>query len=467
MPQVKLSKIFTLLLILLSIPVGVLLLDRKTYFFSRAYREVSGSKANLVINLRQSYELSGKPWKNLSQGGEETDGMLFAVSDKVSMLQPEYIRIDHVFDFYDVLSRNDDGEIVYNWTKLDSEIKAITDIGAKPFISLSYMPQVLSTGSEVDTASNWGEWRQLVRMTIEHISGKYGLGIKDVYYEVWNEPDLFGSYRLYGQKNYLIMYQNASLGAQDAKNILDFKIGGPATTGLYENWFRDFLMYGVRNNLRIDFYSWHRYSTKIEDFEKDHNNVREWIINYPTYSDIEFIITEAGHNSENDIGYDGEYSAIHTMAVNLGLFEKINKVFQFEIKDGPGPEKYWGRWGMLTHESFGEPEEKPRFWAIDFLNNINRGKFPVFGQGTWVKALASGRVDHIKLIIVNYDPYYSHSETVPITFINLPSEKFIYRRSDFLGGKKERTVNINDVSSWNTEEYFTPNTAAMIEIIAQ
>jgi hypothetical protein len=463
----KVTSILQLLLLLLSIPVGIFLVDIKTAFFSRAYRETFGRNANLVINLSQPYDISGKPWKNLAQGGEESDGMLGPVSGKVSLLEPEYIRIDHIYDFYDVVQKDEKGNLIYNWIELDRQIKTILDTGAKPFISLSYMPPAISSGSEVDIPNNWYQWREVVKETIEHISGKNELGIENVYYEVWNEPDLFGGFRLGGKKDYLVMYMNAALGAEDAVNTQEFKVGGPATTGLYENWFRDFLMYGVRNNLRIDFYSWHRYSMDIGDFEDDYSKVQKWIKNYPTYGEIEFIITEAGHDTENHPGYDGKFSAIHTISTNLAMFDKLGKVFQFEVKDGPGPEKYWGRWGILTHENFGEPEEKPRYHAIAFLGNIDRNKFQVFGQGTWVRAVASGRVNHIKVIIVNYDRYLAHSETVPITFLNLPSENFIYKRTDFMGSIREKSVSIESVNFWSTEEYMPPNSAALIEIIAR
>src|SRR3972149_1571123 len=52
-------------------------------------------------------------------------------------------------------------------------------------------------------------WQNLAQKTVEHVSGKAGLNLSNVYYEVWNEPDLFGGYKVYGGKNYLDLYSHS------------------------------------------------------------------------------------------------------------------------------------------------------------------------------------------------------------------------------------------------------------------
>src|SRR5690606_20072505 len=146
------------------------------------------------------------------------------------------IRIDHIYDFYDVVNVNVDGSLTYDWSKLDQVVDDILEMGAKPFFSLSYMPKVISTGTELDVPIDWSLWMQVVRETVRHYSSRDGKAIENVYYEVWNEPDLFGNFELYGEKSYIAMYQNAALGALAVENSLPFKIGGPATSGYYPNW---------------------------------------------------------------------------------------------------------------------------------------------------------------------------------------------------------------------------------------
>ena len=458
-------KLITLLLITLSIPISIYLLDRRTHFINRAYFSLTGNEANLVINLTDSRPFVPH-WGYFAQGGEERDGMLSDVIKPVSIIEPVYIRIDHVYDFYDVVKRGSGGKLEFNWSQLDKELNVILQTGAKPFVSLSYMPSAISSGSEVDTPYSWDEWKQVVQRTIEHVSGKNELAITDVYYEVWNEPDLFGGYKLKGSKNYLTMYLYAERASRDARNTYTFKFGGPATTGLYKSWFDNLLIFAAKNNLRVDFFSWHLYSKNIADFEKDIFNAKVWLLNHPKYASTEFIISESGFNSENDSLYDSDFSAIHTLSMYAATFQKIGKILVFELKDGPGPEKFWGRWGILTHENFGNPTPKPRYKALEFLNLMRGNWYPVYGQGSWVKAFATTDGSSIKLLVVNYDPYSKHVENIPITFVNMPVTSFTFRRTDFLG----KTTNMQNTTSdknWKTMLFMQPNTASILEIIPQ
>src|SRR5207248_188950 len=88
------------------------------------------------------------------------------------------------------------------WSNLDQTISDITSSGAKPFISISPLPE---------TPVNWSDWESKVQNLVKHISGT--LGINNVYYEVGNEPDLFGGWKTYGDKNYLSLYSHSVAAA--------------------------------------------------------------------------------------------------------------------------------------------------------------------------------------------------------------------------------------------------------------
>ena len=457
-------KFIILTFIIIALPFSIYLLNQETYFLNKAYTIIFGAEARITVNLTDPKSISFYPWSNLAQGGEEKTNALLPVSKNISLLEPGYIRIDHIYDFYDVVERDSEGELTYDWTKLDSVILTILTTGAKPFISLSYMPKTISSGSEVDTPLDWNEWREIVKETIRHISGKDGLAIDGVYYEVWNEPDLFGRFRLWGNKNYLDLYFYAASGVQEANNVLPFKFGGTATTQLYRNWFYNFLEFVRKNNLRLDFYSWHRYSKNIQDYEEDITNAKTWILDFPEFKDIEFIISEAGFDSNNNSDYDTDFSAIHTISMYAAAFSKMEKIFSFEIKDGLSEKKYWGGLGILTHESFGEPLEKPRYRAFEFLNKMKGAWYPVYGNGSWVKSFATTDGKVIRTLIVNYDPLSKHFENVPINFVNLPSHKFTFRRIDFLGETIEYVVEIED-KNFSTLQMLKPNSASIFEII--
>jgi hypothetical protein len=457
----RLWQIFVLVVLVASIPVGVFLVDKAVIFFTRA----SGTSANLVIDTSASYEPSPDVWRSLAQGGEEKGRMLLPVVDKVRPMGIQYVRLDHVLDGYDVVTKDGSGQLAFNWTKLDETITDIRSMGATPFISLSYMPPAISkSGKPEDLPANWSDWELVVQRTIEHISGKGGLAIPNVYYEVWNEPDLFGGFKHYGEKNYLELYSHSAMGASRATNTNPYKFGGPATTGMYSAWLEALMKLADSTGMRLDFVSWHRYSKDLDDYEKDVAQAKAVAVSYPKYADIEMHITEVGPNSNNDPVYDNYFSTIHTLATATMLQDEVTRVFNFEIKDGPNDKQYWGRWGLFTHEKHGEPIAKPRVSAFNFLSRMRGRRLNIAGEGSWVKAFGRQNGENVSVMVVNYDQAGKHTEAVPIKFIGLKNQNFIFKRSDFSGKKTENKVATSS-AEWSTLELMEANSASIFEII--
>ena len=450
--------IFSFFLILYS---SSFLIKNKASIFGRAF----GKKADIVVDVGSAFEVDRSfVWKNLAQGGEEDGRMLYPVLSYIRRLSPRYIRLDHVFDYYGVVKGREGDRLILDWTNLDLTLSDILTSGAKPFLSLSYMPPLVSGGDVTDLPLNWSDWEFLVRSLVEHVSGKDGLAISDVYYEVWNEPDLFGKFMTKGKKNYLDLYYYAHRGAVSARNVLPFKIGGPATTSHYKNWLNHILDFVSSRSLRFDFYSWHTYSPSVSKFESDLSEIEEILSGRNL--DLELIISESGITGENDKRYDSYFSAIHNLAVVSSLEGKLDKFFVFEIKDGLGGEKYWGRWGLLTHERWGEPFEKPRYRSVEFLNRMQGNFVNVAGLGSWVKGFAKKDGEIIRLLLVNYDTKGRNYESVPVKFVNLQPGNYVYRRFSFLKNREEGRSNFSvDLSGvWQTRESLDPNSAFIIEL---
>lgn len=433
--QKKMSSVVVIVLITVVILAAVTQLDKIREFFSKA----SGQPANIVIDTQAVLGPVPRPWRNLAQGGEGHDWQLAPIVNQVKALHPEYIRIDHLYDFYEIVGGTS-GNLTFNFAKLDPILDAITATGAKPFISLSYMPPAISRGDIVDQPSNWADWQLTVQRTIEHISGTKK--ISDVYYEVWNEPDLFGKWNYYGSKSYLTLYSYSAMGAKQAKNVLPFKLGGPAITALYKNWFQALAKHALNNNLKFDFFSWHRYSHDLERFEKDFIEIRGWKARYPALSDVELLITEWGPDSNNHPGYDTGYSGAHAVATSIMMMNAIDRGFVFEIQDGKDPQGQanWGRWGLLTHADFGS-KTKPRYQALQFLDQISNQRLSLTGQGSWVKAVAARNPRlNTEILLVNFDPKGTHSENVPVTFTNIEPGNYQVLLQ-FFGGRSQ-TISI-------------------------
>ena len=381
--------------------VGAWQIDQVREFFSQA----SGEKANIVIDASVSQGPMPRPWRNYAQGGEGFDWRIQPITNQVKALKPAYIRLDHIYDFYDIV-KGSPGNLSFDFSKLDVMLDDIAATGAKPYIALSYMPPAIAEGDIVSKPKNYADWQLTVQKTIQHVSGTRG--ISDVYYEVWNEPDLFGGWKYYGDKSYIELYGAAARGALAAKpSTKPFKIGGPVTTALYKNWFTSLIKYAEANKYPLDFISWHLYTLDVERYKKDMTEAYTWLREFPATEaqGIEFHISEWGHDSNNHPGYDTNFSAAYTVAASIEMTGVLDRAFLFEIQDGKSPEgkEYWGRWGLLTHQDFGS-KAKPRYRSLIMLDKIGEQRVRVLGKGTWVKALASKGADQsIQVVLANYD----------------------------------------------------------------
>lgn len=449
-----------LLVVIVGIFIGVSQLETIREFFSRA----SGEEANLFIDTQAVLGPMPRPWRNLAQGGESFDWRIQPITAQVKTLKPEYIRIDHIYDFYDIVGGSP-GNITFDFTKFDVILNDIAATGAKPYIALTYMPPAISAGDIVDKPVHWSDWQLVVQKTIEHVSGSRNTA--DVYYEVWNEPDLFGGWKYYGDKNYLTLYSYAIQGANRAQVRQPYKIGGPAITALYKNWFDAMAKHVIENNLRYDFFSWHRYDLKVDQYRKDMSEVQAWVSQYPQLEPtLEFHITEWGHDSNNHPGYDSSFGAAHTVAGAIEMVGVVERAFVFEIQDGKDPagQTSWGRWGLLQHQDVGG-KQKPRYAALKMLDRIGDQRLQLLGKGSWVKALAARNpAGHTEVVISNYDSAGRHGETVPVTFQNIEPGSYTVTK-EYLNGQKLVENVATTAALLQTMVPMQPNTVSFVTLM--
>lgn len=405
-----------------------------------AWRWMTGASyraAAIVVDISQPQEPIKRLWDGVAQGFEklpESDFRLLAVSPMLKSTGVKYVRIDHIYDGYGVVSR-EDGRLRYDWTKLDAMVGDIISAGAVPFFSLSYMPPAISRGDILDFPNDWGEWGQVVSATVGHYSRDYRGGLGNVIYEVWNEPDLFGGWRMGGNKNYVTLYATAANAASSVRNTKPFKIGGPATTGFYPAWVLGFYD-KLDESVRIDFFSWHRYSADVNDFVKDATTAKS-MMETRIHRAQDLYISEWGVDPERTSAYDGRWAAAHYLAVNAALSDtNLDMALAFEVMDGaPGDKQFHGGWGMLTNPKYGGVAKKPRFKAWEMLSKLQGARLPMVGVGTYVTGLSAyDSTGVIRVMAVNYDQAGKHSEVFPLTIVGL-SEGVYSVREEYLSGR--------------------------------
>jgi xylan 1,4-beta-xylosidase len=153
----------------------------------------------------------------------------------------------------------------YSFFNTDQIFDFLLSIGMKPFVELSFMPSILSSGDQaifhyranVTRPKDYSQWAVLIRKLVGHWVERYGLGeVRQWFFEVWNEPNLraFGSGK---QSDYFELYRYTAEAIKGVDKML--KVGGPATAA--NAWIDDFQNFCKANNLPVDFISTHHYPT--------------------------------------------------------------------------------------------------------------------------------------------------------------------------------------------------------------
>lgn len=448
------STIIKTALLLLTLPLVVLSIKKVLDIRKGA----AGTPADITVDSKQTQgNVPSSFWQNLSQGGEEPADMIKPIISQVRSLKPELIRIDHLFDYYKVYN----GPGSYDFSRLDEAVNSILLTGARPMLSLSYTTaDMAKNGQNAGEPKDWNQWYGLVKATAYHYSVEKN--INGIYYEVWNEPDLFGGWHYGKSPNYSTLYTQTARAVAEGAGRANYKVGGPAITAYYANWMKSLFATASSNRLRLDFISWHKYSKNIEDYNKDFESLNTILTDYPTYFDIERIITEVGPNPEPDPWYDSKMAGIHLMAMSTNLTGKIHRAFSFEPVDGPSPrsDKSSG-WGMITHPNNGQ-KPKPRFYAMQFLNQLEGQQLTTNGNGSWVSALSAINQGKIQVLLVNYDPRSTHAETFPFTIQNLTPGTYQMKTTRYLG--KTSVKKVTATSNYREMMYLDPNSAVFVEL---
>jgi len=423
-------------------------------------KSASGIPANITINTNLTQgKLNSSLWQNLAQGGEEATDMIKPVLSQTAALSPKLIRIDHIFDHHNVYISDNN----YDFSKLDQIVDTILATGAKPMFSISYTPaQMAKDGQVANIPNDWNQWKNLVSA----LAKRYSIDkkIDGIYYEVWNEPDLFGGWHYAKNPSYSDLYYHTVTAIKRATlGRKNYKIGGPATTNFYPNWIKALFAICKQKNLELDFISWHQYDKNIDKYTQNIEKLNNILSDYPQFFNIERIVSEFGPSSEPDVWYDNPLSGIHLMSTVTQLSGKIHKLFTFEIVDGPQARSNGSSgWGLFTH-STKNSLEKPRAQALKFLNQLQGSLLQSQGDGSWVTSISSKNQYTIQALVVNYDPTGQHTETFPINFLGISPGQYTLKTSTYMGQSNQKTINTTQ-TIYTEQVYMEPNTAILLEL---
>ena len=153
----------------------------------------------------------------------------------------------------------------YDFHLTDEYLETIMLAGTKVFYRLGSKIEHASKKYGTLPPKDFKKWAIICEHIIAHVNEGWGnghhMGVE--YWEIWNEPDLYGKCWGGTPEQFYELYAVASKHLK--ARFPHLKIGGPAVTSFNEKWLRPFLDRIRDEKLPLDFYSWHRYAKNVDD----------------------------------------------------------------------------------------------------------------------------------------------------------------------------------------------------------
>ena len=196
----------------------------------------------------------------LGQGGIDEQPLTPEVIEKLRHLGPRLVRL-FIQEYYNVYPDHN----VYDWTKLDKAVEAITETGAKLLMCICIKPKVLYPviNQQITRPTSWEEWEDLIFCMVRHYNVERQYGVK--YWEIFNEPDLGergGCPGKFTPKSYCEYYEHTASAIRRADPTV--RVGGPALARVDSPILPALLSFCEDKSFPIDFISWHIYSDDPE-----------------------------------------------------------------------------------------------------------------------------------------------------------------------------------------------------------
>lgn len=188
----------------------------------------------------------------------------------------------------DIVSLDENGEFVYDFTLNDVRLDYMMKQGFGVFLSYNFIPPCIAEkpnvqsnvsknktrykGKMITTSKpkDYDLWEEVCYQYTKHIVERYGLEtVSSWYLQCYNEPDIQPFFlsdldyspdaKIARYTEYLKLYKSFAKGVLRVSDKL--KIGGPSVAGDLNYFLKEFLLTTKRENVRLDFVSIHTYGS--------------------------------------------------------------------------------------------------------------------------------------------------------------------------------------------------------------
>jgi xylan 1,4-beta-xylosidase len=250
--------------------IAFLCLFSQVLVVSATSQTASHASPVLVIDSRAPSHPFPHFWEHVFGSGRAILSLRESYRDDLRSVRQitdvHYVRFHAIFDDeVGVYQENPTGDASYNFSYVDQIYDGLREIGVRPFVELSFMPNQLAAKDihqafwykpNVSPPKDWSRWEELIHRFVEHLVDRYGVEeVGQWYFEVWNEPNLDFWAGEPKQASYWELYDHTARAVKQVSARL--RVGGPATA--QAAWVDAFLEHCARNQIPVDFVSTHVY----------------------------------------------------------------------------------------------------------------------------------------------------------------------------------------------------------------
>ena len=347
-----------------------------------------------------------------------------------------YLRFHAIF--HDVLGtvKVRDGQVVYDWTKIDELYDKLLARRIKPFVELGFTPQAFKTSD--NQVFYWkgntshpplDKWRDLVGAFVRHLEARYGAHeVRSWFFEVWNEPNLAGFWERADKQAYFELYDASARAIKAVDPAL--RVGGPSTAGAA--WVPELLEFAAARGTPIDFVTTHAYGvdggfldeegksdTKLsrspDAIVGDVRRVRAQIAaskfpHLPLYFS-EWSTSYSPRDRVHDSYVSAAYILTKLKAVQ-GLAQGMSYWTYSDLFEEPGPPTapFEGGFGLMTPQGI----RKPAWFAYKYLHALSGREVPTND------AYSIASIDGGKAAVVLWDWHQPDQPTSNRSFYGRP-----------------------------------------------
>jgi hypothetical protein len=374
-------------------------------------------------------------WRHsVGHGGINTRPLPDRVVEGLRRLKPRLIRI-FIQEFFRIY----EGEGRFDWSRLDPYMDSFAATGAKVVAAITIKPAALYP--EIDQLQ-WrprdaGEWQDVIRALVR----RYSVERPTVtHWEIGNEPDIGED----GGCPYLITdpEEYGKYYGMTVRPILeafpDAKVGGPALASGRSPLLPGLLDYCGRNDLPLDFVSWHLYHDDPAAHAGLTNHVSALLGEWPGKRP-EMLVTEWSRNfppvSVEDDAFEPRRAAIVAASIIEMRRADLDWSFYYHIRDqvcfpsdfepffsdrGVGPVMV-RHWNEVPHRFglFGVcGEVRPQYFVYRMLAQMGEEQLTL-ECGDGLRALAGRGDGGVSVLLVNENGDAGRDRTAVLRFANL------------------------------------------------